>query len=128
MLKDYIQLTFDGTLASVDEKRPAKLRPQPMVRPVRMELGAGSPDHVRDLIEQLLAVAGLSHEDRLEVLGLAYVNEAVAPYWATTTSAEEAHAALREDDPTLAEAVEGLAPGLYGRAAVRAAEALLGFE
>src|SRR5690348_12035963 len=128
MLKHYIQLAFDGTLAPMDEKRPAKMRPEPMTRPVRMELGAGSPEHVRDLIEQLLAVAGLSHEDRLEVLGLAFVNEAVAPYWAATDSAAEAHAALREDDPTLAEAVEGLAPGLYGRAAVRTAEALLGYE
>ena len=128
MLNDYIQLTFDGTLASMDETPHAKMRPQPMARPVRMELGAGSPEHVRDLVEQLLAVAGLSHEDRLEVLGLAFVNEAVALYWTNSRTAEEAHAALRADDPPLAEAVEGLAPGLYGRAAVRAAEALLGYE
>ena len=125
MLKNYIQLTFDATLPPME---PAKRgdRPRPMARPVRMDLGGASPETVRDLVAQLLAVAGLDREQRIELLGLALVEEAVQPFWDGTRTADQAHDALKQDDPGLAEAVEALAPILYGRAAVTAVEELLG--
>jgi hypothetical protein len=127
MLKNYIQLTFDARLGLMDENgERATSRPQPMARPVRMDIGGASPEHVRDLVEQLLTVAGLEREQRIELLGLALVEEAVRPFWDGEHTADQAHDALKSEDPGLAEAVEALAPILYGRAAVSAVEELLG--
>ena len=95
---------------------------------LRIELGDASPERLREVVEQLLELAGLTHEERVDLLGGALVSEAVRPHWETSDSADEAHASLRAANPDLADAVEALAPWLYGRAAVSAVEGLLGLR
>ena len=77
------------------------------------------PERVADAIGRLLGESGLPPEDRVQVLGGALVVEALRPYWTGTRTAEQAHEALRTADPELADAIEGLAPMLLGRAEVR---------
>ena len=67
----------------------------------------------------LLEAAGLTPEQRLDLLGGAFVAEAVRPHWNGEALAERAHDALREDDSELADAVEALAQVLLGRAQTR---------
>ena len=71
------------------------------------------------LLVGLLEAAGLSAEQRLELLGSAFVAEAVRPHWAPEAIAERAHDALRRDDEELADAVEAVAQVLLGREASR---------
>lgn len=97
-------------------------------RRIRMDLGQASPEQLLDLISQLMDVAGLDREERIELLGKALVTEIVEPFWDGTRTPDEAHAALRETDPSLAGTVEAIAPVLYGRAAVSAVEDLLGLR
>lgn len=97
-------------------------------RTLRIELGDASQEQIRDILHQLLAISGISRADRIQLLGSALVTECVEPYWEGCQSAKDAHAALREDDPALAEAVEALAPVLYSRAAISAVEELLGLR
>lgn len=95
---------------------------------LRIELGDASPERLREVVEQLLDLANLTYDERVDVLGGALVSEAVRPHWEMTDSADEAHAGLRAANPDLADAVEALAPMLYGRAAVSAVEGLLGLR
>ncbi len=97
-------------------------------RTLRIELGDASPEQVRDIVEQLLSLSGLSQSERIQLLGSAFVTECLESYWNACDSADGAHAALRADDPALADAVEALAPVLYSRAAVVAVEDLLGLR
>ena len=97
-------------------------------RRVRLDLGEATPEQLLDIIAQLMDVAGLDREQRIEMLGSALVTEIVQPYWDGTRTADEAHTALREADPSLADTVEAIAPVLYGRAAVNAVEDLLGLR
>ena len=78
-----------------------------------------STGQLSTLVCSLLDVAGLSPEQRLDVLGGAFVSEAVRPHWATDATAEHAHAALRGGDAELADAVEAVAQVLLGRAESR---------
>jgi hypothetical protein len=75
----------------------------------------------------------LVQDDVVEVLGAAFVAEAVRPYWSKPEDAGEAVLRLRDEDAALADAVEHLAALLLGRAerrtdrhnALAAVEALL---
>lgn len=75
-------------------------------------------------------------DDRTRVLAGAMVIEALRPYWRRGLSAEEAHAALRGEDPEMADCIEAIAPALVGRLqahedareAIATAEALLGVD
>jgi hypothetical protein len=72
-------------------------------------------DGLRDMLCELLDAARLTPEQKVELLGGAFVVEAVRPF-TRGDDAEEAHERLRSADPELAEAVEALAPMIYGRA------------
>lgn len=78
-----------------------------------------SAAEVRALIEDLLDAAGLDREERVEVLGGAFVTEAVRPYWHAGHGADAAHRRLQFDDPELSEAVEAISPMLLDRALAR---------
>ena len=78
-----------------------------------------SQEMARDLISRVLEATGLDYDQRIEVLGGAFVAEAVAPYWADGNSAPDAHALLRRRDDELADVVEALSPMLLGRAEAR---------
>ncbi len=82
-----------------------------------------TPDQLSKLVCGLLDAAGLTPEQRVEVLGGAFVSEAVAPYWREADSPEEAHTRLRVEDAELADAVEALAQVLLGRQETREAAA-----
>lgn len=72
-------------------------------------------DHAGTISETLDALP-LSWEERIQIIGGAFVLEALRPLWdACGGSADDAHALLRSRDPELAHAVESLAPMLYGR-------------
>jgi hypothetical protein len=131
MIRHYIGLTESGNLApAVEEVAGMGTNAGQSLRgkTIRIELGDASPERLRDLIAQLLDVAGLPHDDRVDVLGGALVSEAVRPHWLATDSPEDAHARLRQQSPELADAIEAIAPLLYGRAAVAAVEGLLGLR
>lgn len=85
-----------------------------------------SSDHLASLVCRLLDAAGLTQEQRVEVLGGAFVAEAVSPHWERDATADAAHAALRVHDEELADAVEAVAQVVLGRAQSReeAAEAI----
>lgn len=78
-----------------------------------------TPDQLSKLVCGLLDAAGLTPEQRLEVLGGAFVSEAVRPHWLTAGAAVEAHDRLRGEDSELADAVEALAQVLLGRQETR---------
>ena len=78
-----------------------------------------SSEQMTALLCGLLEAAGLTPEQRLELLGGAFVAEAVRPHWNGETFAERAHDALRAEDCELADAVEALAQVLLGRAQTR---------
>ncbi len=88
----------------------------------RMLPGAqGAPlDELSALVRGILDAAGLTPEQRLDVLGGAFVAEAVSPQWHSGASADEAHQSLRLQDGELADAVEAIAQVLIGRAETRA--------
>lgn len=86
----------------------------------RPGLRQGDPERIADALQRLLGASGLSSEERVQVLGGALVVEALRPYWTDGRTAEQAHHALLAADPELADAIEGLAPMLLGRAEARA--------
>ena len=91
------------------------------------------PERIAEALQALLDGSALSAEARVQVLGGALVLQALRPYWGDGRSPADAHAALRRDDPELADAIEAIAPMLLGRAqaheealeALSAVEALL---
>jgi hypothetical protein len=98
-------------------QRPtARRRPTPKRELLRLNLGGGSADEVADAVHRLLGQTSLSHEERVQVLCGAAVVEALRPYWTGSRTPQEAHEALRRDDPEIADAIEALAPMLLGRA------------
>ncbi|MBM3139633.1 MAG: hypothetical protein FJZ92_05310 [Chloroflexi bacterium] len=105
----------------------------PRRRVLRYELREGSADHVLSALADLLRVSVLPHEERVQLLGGAFVTEALRPYWVDGVSPVEAHERLRAANPELAEVIEAMAPMLLGRsesrseaqAALRFVEALL---
>lgn len=109
-----------------------------MARPTRgaTRTSPGDPDDVAKQIHALLDRAALDVDDRTRLLAGALVIEALRPYWRRGVSAAAAHAALRSDDPELADCIEAIAPALFGRLqareaardAIAAAESLLGVE
>ncbi|MEO8540672.1 MAG: hypothetical protein ABI577_13110 [bacterium] len=80
---------------------------------------AASTDQLSSLVCGLLDAAGLTTEQRIDVLGGAFVSEAVRPHWAERATAEDAHDELRSEDGELADAVEAVAQVLLGRAESR---------
>jgi hypothetical protein len=98
----------------------------------RMLTGApnASNEQLASLVCRLLEAAGLSQEQRVEVLGGAFVAESVSPHWVDDDSADAAHRALRVTDEELADAVEAVAQVVLGRAQSRedAADALAELE
>ena len=88
-------------------------------QPVAANLRPASLEAVRELVSGLLDAAGLSYDQRVEVLGGALVAEAVRPYWEAGSSADDAHDLLRRNDDELADVVESLSPVLLGRAEAR---------
>jgi hypothetical protein len=81
----------------------------------RLPAGEINLDTLRDWLCEVLASAQLTPEQKVELLGGAFVVEAVRPF-TTAEGADEAHEKLRSADPELAGAVEALAPMIYGRA------------
>ena len=83
-----------------------------------------SIDQLCSLVCGLLDAAGLSPEQRIDVLGGAFVSEAIRPHWADPSDARAAHQDLRRADEELADAVEALAHVLLGRTEAREEGAL----
>ncbi len=100
---------LDARTAASLETLIAALRTRPL-----------QPDTVRELVTQLLDVAQLDYEQRMDALGGALVSESVRPFWEAGLSADESHARLRGRDPELAEVIETLSPVLLSRAEGRA--------
>ncbi|MGE3076442.1 MAG: hypothetical protein AB7N24_11220 [Dehalococcoidia bacterium] len=109
----------------MDRAQYAAARASALARMLARSDGA-TTDQLSTLVCGLLDAAGLTPEQRIEVLGGAFVSDAVRPYWAKDASAGDAHDALRTADAELADAVEALAQVLLGRAESReeAAEAI----
>lgn len=78
----------------------------------------GPQSRALEAVSRLLR-SRLSQGDVVEVLGAAFVAEAVRPFWRGDEDAAGAIERLREDDPALAEAVECMASLLLGRADAR---------
>jgi hypothetical protein len=85
-----------------------------------------SIDQLSKLVREILEAAGLTPEQRIDVLGGAFAAEAIGPHWRADQAPDEAHASLRIADEELCDAVEAVAQVLLGRAQSReeAAEAL----
>ncbi len=67
-------------------------------------------------ISTALDALNLTWEERIQAIGGSFVLEALRPVWHEGGgSADAAHALLRDRDPELADAIEALAPMLYGR-------------
>jgi len=88
---------------------------------------------IAELLSAIFDTAGLSREDRVQLLGSTLVMEALKPHWIDGNSPGTAHRLLRSSDPELAATVEAIAPMLLSRAesrenarkAVKAVEELL---
>ena len=93
-----------------------------------------SPQQLADALHALLEGFHLSHDERLQALASAFVVEAFRPYWTDHHTPEEAHQALVQADPELAQVIAVIAPMLLGhievheeaRDAIASVEALLG--
>jgi hypothetical protein len=92
----------------------------PRRRVLRFEVNGGSADDVLGALNELQRAAGLTHEERVQLLGGAFVTEALRPYWQNGVSPVEAHERLRAEDPELAATIEAIAPMLLGRTEARA--------
>ena len=103
---------------TMDRAKYAAARASALARMLARADGA-STDQLSSLVCGLLDAAGLTQEQRIEVLGGAFVSDAVRPHWAEDASAEDAHDALRTTDSELADAVEAVAQVLLGRAESR---------
>lgn len=102
----------------MDRAQYAAARASALARMLARSDGA-TTDQLSALVCGLLDAAGLTQEQRIDVLGGAFVSDAVRPHWAQDASAEEAHGALRTTDSELADAVEAVAQVLLGRAESR---------
>ncbi|MCC6958724.1 MAG: hypothetical protein IT301_02655 [Dehalococcoidia bacterium] len=107
-----------GSQATMENTHQAAARASAIARSLSGARGA-SMDELSALLCQLLDAAGLSAEQRLDILGGAFVAEAVGPQWKPGTTADDAHESLRLDDSELADAVEAVATVLLGRAETR---------
>ncbi len=108
-----------GSRTRMDKAQYAAARASAIARMLTGADGA-SLDSLTTLVRGLLDAAGLTPEQRLDVLGGAFVAEAVSPQWKAGASADAAHQALRLRDGELADAVEAVAQVLLGRAESRA--------
>ena len=113
----------------MDKAQYAATRVSSLAKMLSGTRGASS-EELTALLCGLLEAAGLTPEQRIELLGGAFVAEAVRPHWGEEAAAERAHDALRIADGELADAVEALAQVLLGRAQTRdeATAALAEFE
>ena len=113
----------------MDKAQYAATRVSSLAKMLSGARGASS-EELTALLCGLLEAAGLTPEQRIELLGGAFVAEAVRPHWSEEAAAERAHDALRIADGELADAVEALAQVLLGRAQTRdeATAALAEFE
>lgn len=107
-----------GSRRSMDRTHYAATRASALAKMLTRADGV-SPDQLSSLVCGLLDAAGLTPDQRIEVLGGAFVSEAVRPHWAEDARAEDAHESLRASDEELADAVEALAQVLLGRAESR---------
>ncbi|MDA0365587.1 MAG: hypothetical protein O3B31_05875 [Chloroflexi bacterium] len=89
-------------------------------RVLRFEMRGGSADDVLGALAELFRATGLSHDERVHLLGGAFVTETLRPYWVDGVTPIEAHERLRADDPELAAMIEAIAPILLGRTEARA--------
>ncbi|MEX2229935.1 MAG: hypothetical protein WEB13_09905 [Dehalococcoidia bacterium] len=92
----------------------------PRRRVLRFELRSGSADDILGALAELFRAAGLSRDERVHLLGGAFVTEALRPYWVDGVTPIEAHERLRVEDPELAAMIEAIAPMLLGRTEARA--------
>jgi len=133
LLRDYIGFADGGRMAlagvgsrrTMDRAQYAAARASALARMLTGAQGA-SIDHLSALVRGLLEAAGMNEEQRIEILGGAFVAEAVAPHWGDVREAGLAHDSLRTADEELADAVEAVAQVLLGRTQSRdeAAQAL----
>ena len=107
-----------GSLRTMDKAQASAARASGLARMLTGAQGA-SVDQLVALACGLLDAAGLTAEQRIDVLGGAFVSEAVRPHWATDETADHAHAGLRRDDEELADAVEAVAKVMLGRSESR---------
>jgi hypothetical protein len=98
----------------MDKAQYAATRASSLAKMLTGSAGASS-EQLTALVCGLLDAAGLTAEQRLEVLGGAFVAEAVRPHWDEPANADQAHGALRITDAELADAVEAVAQVLLGR-------------
>ncbi len=99
---------------TMDKAEYAAARASSLAKMLTGSVGASS-EQVTALVCGLLDAAGFTPEQRLEVLGGAFVAEAVGPFWDGSGNANRAHDALRIRDEELADAVEAVAQVLLGR-------------
>ena len=110
------QLSLDDALAALASRRGD---------------GKSAPIEQAQRISESLDPLELDWNNRIQIIGGAFVLEALRPVWPEAeNSADAAHALLRRRDPELADAVEALAPMLLGRhtAAVEAGWAVEAIE
>ena len=91
----------------------------PRRRVVRFELRGGSADDILSALADMFRTSGLGHDERVQLLGGAFVTEALRPYWTDGVTPVQAHERLRADDPELAAVIEAIAPMLLGRSEAR---------
>ena len=103
----------------MDKAQYAATRASSLAKMLTGSAGASS-EQLTALVCGLLDAAGLTADQRLEVLGGAFVAEAVRPHWDEPADAHRAHDALRVADEELADAVEAVAQVLLGREESRA--------
>ena len=101
----------------MDRAQYAAARASALARMLTGSQGA-SVDQLSKLVRDLLDAAGLTPEQRIEVLGGAFAAEAIGPHWEAGEPAD-AHASLRSADEELCDAVEAVAQVLLGRAETR---------
>ncbi|MEZ4494275.1 MAG: hypothetical protein R3C29_13300 [Dehalococcoidia bacterium] len=90
----------------------------PSVTHAPFDVVDGPQSRALEAVSRLLR-SRLTQDDVIEVLGAAFVAEAVRPHWSRPEDAAEALERLRIDDAALADAVEGLASLLLGRSEAR---------
>jgi hypothetical protein len=90
----------------------------PSVTHAPFDVVDGPQSRALEAVSRLLR-SRLVQDDVIEVLGAAFVAEAVRPFWSRPEDAGAAVLRLRDEDPSLADAVEQLAALLLGRAEAR---------
>jgi hypothetical protein len=103
----------------MDRAQYAAARASALARMLTGAQGA-SIDQLSKLVRDILDAAGLSAEQRIDVLGGAFAAEAIGPHWDAGDGPDDAHASLRVADEELCDAVEAVAQVLLGRAESRA--------